>query len=184
MKKLLLIIFPIVTTIAAIAMLIHLTVKLDEANDTINYQKELIDSKPTITVKNVTDTIYVTETIQATPTKPKVIKVMDTVYIQQPTILLKEFKTYTDSIKKNNLSISYTASISGINPNLEDMSVDVRFPTQVINTNVETQVTQVIQKNEKKKLKLTAKPTIAGGWDIINQRPTLLVGIGVTLEKK
>ena len=176
-------IIPIITVILLLLVIAYQGNSLSKARETIEYQNELIDSKPTITVKNVTDTIYITETLQAPPPKPKEIKIIDTVYIEQPSFLLREYKTYTDSVKKDNLSIIYSASISGIDPKLEDFSADVSVPIQTISTNVTSEIINVAP-TKKKKLKLNLNPTLAGGWDIINQRPTLLVGVGLTLDKK
>ena len=177
-------IITILTVILLLGVIAFQSNVITKARQTIEYQEELIDAKPTITVKNVTDTIYITETLQAPPPKPKEVKVIDTVYIEQPTFLLREFKTYKDSIKKDNLSLSYSVSISGIEPILEDFSADVNIPIQTISTNVTAEVTQTITQPKKKKLQLNARPTLAAGFDIINRHPTLLVGVGLTLEKK
>lgn len=135
---------------------------------------EIIERTDTLVIS---DTIFKRDTLTITKPIPKYVEVVkiDTVFTEKgDTIqLFTENKTYIDSICAQNDTVIITNYIQGINAQLDSTKVDWR-KQEIIKT---LEITKIIKQKPKK---FTINPQLGVGYGIMNKRPDVWLGVGIS----
>lgn len=128
------------------------------------------------------DTVYLRDTLTLSHPLPYVIEKVriDTVYTQAgDTIeLLTETKKYEENIIQGEDTATIKAQITGINAELDTLSV--MFNRREVANTIE--ITKYLEKKKKFLDRFHISPNISAGYGLINRKPDIYVGIGVSYE--
>ena len=110
--------------------------------------------------------------------KWKYVLKRDTFYTKEgkDTVLTTEHKQYQDTITCDEDSIIVVSNITGINPTLDSLRVQLK-KQEIIKTNTIT-VTKYI---EKPKSHFNIGPSITSGYDLVNKQWGIVAGLGFTI---
>lgn len=135
-----------------------------------------------------TDTFIKNDTLTIFKEKPtlKIVKTekVDTFYTNEgkDTILKTENKQYQDTLCQDKDSIILKSFISGVNPNLDSLSVEWRKRETTITNTVE--VTKYIEKKRTLLDRFSIGPAVTAGYDPINHNWGVVIGASVFFDIK
>lgn len=155
--------------IALICSILASVLKNRESRPDEEYERQ----RDTITITR-TDTIY--DTIQITKWYPKPVKeeVIKHDTIKGDTVLERERKVYTDTIKSELDTISIEAEVEGIDVQLNYLKAQLK------KGNITTTQTQTITNTiTKKKKGLIITPNVSVGYGLLNKKMDIYVGVGI-----
>lgn len=134
----------------------------------------------------MSDTIYSTDTLTFFKDKPVPYKVetvkTDTLYKENgdSILLTTENKIYNDTICAQNDTAIVTNYITGINVSLDSLKVEMRTKKETI-TNTIT-IEKYLEKNKTLWNRIHIQPQATGGYDVINKKWGIVIGIGVGVD--
>lgn len=154
--------------IALICSILASVLKNRESRPDEEYERQ----RDTITI-SISDTIY--DTIQITKWYPKPVKeeVIKHDTIKGDTVLERERKVYTDTIKSELDTISIEAEVEGINAKMNYIKFNVKKAS--INTTETNTITITKQKGGWR-----FAPNVSVGYGLVNRKPDIYVGFGLT----
>ena len=131
-----------------------------------------------------TDTVFKEDTIRIVEPKPKIIVKtrVDTVYSKsgEEIHLVEENKLYQDTIVSNKDTAELKVFTSGINTKINAIQLNLK-KSEVIKTNT-IEVTKFIKEPKKFKDRFHISPQLGVGYGLINKKPDVYVGFGVSYE--
>lgn len=131
----------------------------------------------TVTVEHV-DTVYDTATMIHFFPRPVYDTIFKWEYIPKDTLLPYISKTYIDTItEKDGATVEYTASVSGIDPNLDSIRFNLTYPV------ITNDIIHTVTKTEyvtKKQSRLGVGVGIGAGYGIFTKQPDLYAGLSLT----
>lgn len=130
------------------------------------------------------DTVFKEDTIRIVEPKPKIIvkTKVDTVYSKsgEEIHLVEENKLYQDTIISNKDTAELKVFTSGINTKINAIQLNLK-KSEVIKTNT-IEVTKFIKEPKKFKDRFHLSPQVGVGYGLINKKPDVYVGFGVSFE--
>lgn len=130
----------------------------------------------------VSDTLYLRDTVTVSHPVPYLVTKVktDTVYDHSgnEVQLITETKKYEENIIQDNDTATVKAQITGINAELDTISV--MFNRRTVTNTVE--ITKYIQKKRKFLDRFHFTPNVSAGYGIFTRKPDIYVGIGVGFE--
>lgn len=143
---------------------------------------KIIDTD-TITIVKI-DTIVKDTTITKTKLVPRYVTEIrrDTVYTKDgtPLELVYENKQYRDTICEEKDTVELQIFTSGVRSSVDSVSLRLRKSETVKETIKE--ITKYIEKPKKLKDRIHLSPNISLGYGIVNKKPDIYMGFGVTLD--
>lgn len=131
-----------------------------------------------------TDTVFKEDTIRIVEPKPKIIvkTKVDTVYSKsgEEIHLVEENKLYQDTIISDKDTAELKVFTSGINTKINAIQLNLK-KSEVIKTNT-IEVTKFIKEPKKFKDRFHISPQLGVGYGLINKKPDVYVGFGVSYE--
>ena len=128
------------------------------------------------------DTLYKDTVIEKTKYVPKEVIKLRTDTITKDTILTFEQKIYEDTLCNDKDSIILKSFISGVSSSLDSTSVAWKKHTTVITNYVE--ITKYIEKPKTFWDRFHIQPQITSGYDLVNHKWGIMVGIGLGIDIK
>lgn len=130
----------------------------------------------------VSDTLYLRDTVTVSHPVPYLVTKVktDTVYDHSgnEVQLITETKKYEENIIQDNDTATVKAQITGINAELDTISVV--FNRRTVTNTVE--ITKYIEKKRKFLDRFHFTPNVSAGYGIFTRKPDIYVGIGVGFE--
>lgn len=132
----------------------------------------------------VTDTVFHKDTVRLINLVPKYVvqTKRDTVYTKDgnEVHLLEENKLYQDTIISDKDTAELQIFTSGINTKINAVNLNLK-KSEVIKTNT-IEVTKFIKEPKKFKDRFHFSPQVGVGYGLVNKKPDLYVGFGVSFE--
>ena len=131
---------------------------------------------------SVSDTLYLHDTLTVEKPVPYVVTKVktDTVFTPQGDTLqlVTETKKYEENIIQNQDTARICAQITGINAELDTISVI--FNRRTVTNTIE--ITKYIEKKRKFLDRFHITPNVSAGYGVFSKKPDVYVGIGVGFE--